>query len=247
MVMTSPVSASFLDARSDSTATGRANCSPRNPSTKRPPRISPRSSRRRNASRISRHFGRLDSRTKRSRNTIPYRFKSIQQVASTARLRSSAVSVYSSAHLPAECLGRAVRPWPCPARRLGSISERRLSKPSAVTIPAATNSHKAVSTSDFSLPVPRTISAKRQAPRCRSQSTTWRAPWLSPIASALSGACRGDIQSASSRTKNVIGATLVGMTRRLPEAESSRVAGCGDSRPHPTAPVRQRWSSHLGS
>src|SRR6202012_5950233 len=31
-------------ARTDSTATGKANCSPRNPSTKRPPRISPRSS-----------------------------------------------------------------------------------------------------------------------------------------------------------------------------------------------------------
>ena len=46
------------------------------------------------------------------------------------------------------------------------------------------------------------------------------------------GRC-GVIQSASSRTKNVIGATLVGITRRLPAAVSSSVAGCGD-KPSPT-------------
>ena len=36
----------------------------------------------------------------------------------------------------------SLRPLPCPARRLGSISDRRLSNPSAVTSPAATSSHK---------------------------------------------------------------------------------------------------------
>ena len=59
-----------------------------------------------------------------------------------------------------------VRPVPWPARRLGSISARRLSKPSAVSIPAVTSSHRAVSTSALSLPVPRTMSGKKEAPRC---------------------------------------------------------------------------------
>ena len=44
---------------------------------------------------------------------------------------------------------------------------------------------------------------------------------------------RGCIQSDSSRTKKVMGATLVGTTRRRPSPESSSVAGCGDSRPQP--------------
>ena len=73
-----------------------------------------------------------------------------------------------------------VRPLPCPARRLGSMRERRLSKPSAVTIPPATNSHSAVSTSDFNLPVPRTMSAKNEAPRWRRNSSTCRAASLRP-------------------------------------------------------------------
>ena len=139
-------------------------------------------------------------------------------------------------HRPALCRGRRARPL---TFRRGAMSVRRLSKPSAVTTPAATSSHRAVSTSALSLPVPRTISAKKDAPRCLRNSNTCRAPSLKPRASGRSanGSC-GDIQSASSRTKNVIGATLVGMTRRLPELESSSVAGCGDSRPQPTAPVR---------
>ena len=57
---------------------------------------------------------------------------------------------------------------------------------------------------------------------------------------AAPGSRRGIIQSASSRTKNAIGATLVGMTRRPRGDQASSVAGCGDSRPHPTAPVRHR-------
>ena len=47
------------------------------------------------------------------------------------------------------------------------------------------------------------------------------------------------IHSASSRTKNVIGATLVGTTRRVPVELSWSMAGCGDRRPQPTAPVMQ--------
>ncbi len=62
------------------------------------------------------------------------------------------------------------------------------------------------------------------------------------------GFSRIAIQSASSRTKNVIGATLVGITLRCRGAAESfvartppesKVAGCGDNRPHPTAPVMQ--------
>ena len=63
-------------------------------------------------------------------------------------------------------VGRDVRP-PSSALRFGSISDRRLSKPSAVTNPPATNSQSAVSTSDFNLLVPRTISVKKDAPRWR--------------------------------------------------------------------------------
>jgi len=104
-----------------------------------------------------------------------------------------------------------------------------ITNPSAVTNPAATSSHKAVSISAFSLPLPRTMSAKKEAPRCRKKSRTSCALWLSPrpvfsaseIGCSLSrrfcetcGFSRGIIQSASSRTKKVIGATLVGITRR---------------------------------
>src|SRR5579864_5317648 len=42
MVTTSPAGGSLRFARKDSTAIGSANCSPRKPSTKRPPRISSR-------------------------------------------------------------------------------------------------------------------------------------------------------------------------------------------------------------
>jgi len=55
------------------------------------------------------------------------------------------------------------------------------------------------------------------------------------------------IHSAASRTKNVMGATLVGTTLRPLPAESSSIAGWGESLPQPTAPVRQSWSSTLGS
>ena len=42
-------------------------------------------------------------------------------------------------------------------------------------------------------------------------------------------------------------ATLVGITRRRPSAGDSRVAGCGERRPQPAAPLRQSWSRNLGS
>ncbi len=69
--------------------------------------------------------------------------------------RSRAVDRFlrdKAATIVRRCGGDArLRPLPCPARRRGSISARRLSKPSAVSRPAATNSQSAVSTSDFNL------------------------------------------------------------------------------------------------
>ncbi len=54
-------------------------------------------------------------------------------------------------------------------------------------------------------------------------------------------AARGIIQSESSRTKNVNRSNArVGTTRRPSTVTVSSVAGCGESRPHPTAPVRHR-------
>src|SRR5208337_966793 len=45
----------------------------------------------------------------------------------------------SSDQRPVLWRGRALRPFPWPARRLGSMRARRLSKPSAVKSPAATS------------------------------------------------------------------------------------------------------------
>ncbi len=58
-------------ARSDSTAIGSPNCSPINPLMKRPPRISPRASRRRKPLSSSRQRGITVSRASRSRKTMP--------------------------------------------------------------------------------------------------------------------------------------------------------------------------------
>ena len=161
-------------------------------------------------------------------------------MASIARSRSTAESVCRTAQRPALCRGRGVRPLPCPARRLGSISERRLSKPSAVTSPAATSSQSPVSTSAFSLSgAAHNVCEERCSALTQVIRTPARATGLSPPSIARC-AVLGVIQSASSRTKNVMGATLVGITRRRPfPSEASRVAGCGDKRPQPTAPVRQ--------
>ena len=59
MVMSSPETGRLRTSRTLSTASGRANCSPIKPETKRPPRTSPRSSRRRNANCNSRHLGQI--------------------------------------------------------------------------------------------------------------------------------------------------------------------------------------------
>ena len=76
---TSPSSVSGSERRTDrsrSTASVRANCSPVNPATKRPPRISPCASMRRSTGRRSRQGGFADSRVSRSRNSTPQRSSS---------------------------------------------------------------------------------------------------------------------------------------------------------------------------
>src|SRR5262249_52266811 len=132
---------------------------------------------------------------------------------------------------PVECRGRISLGAPGTVLRSGLISARKFWKPSAVTSPAATSSQRAVSTSAFSLPVARTISAKNEAPRWRRKSATTRAFSVTRSSAATSSGLRGRIQSESSRTKNVIGATLVGTTLRFPLPTSSSVAGRGDMRP----------------
>ena len=100
---------------------------------------------------------------------------------SIAGARSSTLSVKSRDQRPPLSRGRKVRPLPWPDRRLGSISARRLSKPSAVIMPAATSSQRSASTSDFSFRVPRTMSAKNNAPRLTSRSRTSFALRLNPL------------------------------------------------------------------
>jgi len=124
----------------------------------------------------SRQVGRLASRASKSRKTMRNVAK-----ASSMLLRLLAVSPQPR-RCAAEPSGRnyggvaqLVR-FLCPARRLGSMSERRLSNPSAVTRPAATSSHRAVSISAFNFPLPRTMSAKKDAPRCRRKLSTNCAP-----------------------------------------------------------------------
>ena len=72
----SPVLAERRRCRSRSSASGRANCSPTNPLTNRPPRISPRASMRRYTCNRSRHAGASVSRDSTSRNTTPQRSRS---------------------------------------------------------------------------------------------------------------------------------------------------------------------------
>src|SRR6185437_11175389 len=94
--------------------------------------------------------------------------------------------------------------------------------------------------SAFSFPVPRTTSEKKDAPRDFRNANISLAAGLR-LRSTPSCSCPRieDIQSDSSRRKKVTGATLVGTTRRLPLPLLSSVAGCGESLPQATAPVRQ--------
>ena len=85
-----PVRAAFRVRVSMSAASGVAYCSPPKPDTKRPPRIVPRASRRRNAQRISRHGSASDSVATRAWKTTPQRARSC---SATASANSSACAV----------------------------------------------------------------------------------------------------------------------------------------------------------
>ena len=62
---------------------------------------------------------------------------------------------------------------------------------------------------------------EEEAPRWRMNSSTSRATWLRARDATVSEAWRGIIQSDSSRTKNVMGATLEGVMRRAAMAGMS--------------------------
>ena len=230
--------------RRRSTASGRANCSPRKPDTKRPPRISPRASMRRSAIKRSRHAGASASRARRSRKIRPHRSRSWRAKASARSSEDGAVCGRSSnAQRPAACLGIFKRELPSPRRRFGSIRARRFSKPSAVTSPAAASSQSASSTWLVSCPVALTNSGRNEAPRRSSASAISRADCDNPF--FWGGESRS--HDASSRRNIATGATRVGRMRRfLRLASSSNKDGCGDKRPHITSPDRQRRSSRSG-
>ncbi len=100
-----------LTARSRSSASGSANCSPTNAAAKRPPRISPRVSILRNTTNMSRHAGASVSRAAISRNTTPHRCSSWRAKRSTYSVAAPS-PFRSSAQRPGACLGRAL---PAPA------------------------------------------------------------------------------------------------------------------------------------
>ena len=241
--MISPAAGSLRMARSDSTATGRANCSPRNPLTKRPPRISPRSSRRRKAiSKLAplRQVG-------FAREQLAEDDAVALRAASSRWPRRALVAVEPIGWIEQRPASGAV---PRTRVRAAALSGAALGIDERAQIVEAVGGDQA---GGHQFPQARSrlrLSACRCRARCRRRKTRRagagsrapaRAPWLSRALRGLLGvrAMRGCIQSDSSRTKKVMGATLVGITRRLPSAESSSVAGCGDRRPQPTAPVRQ--------
>ena len=188
------------------------------------------------------------SRASTSRKTTPYRRSSIRHADSTcASRRAAACPAPSAPRVSAPqtapprqdrqakptapkhcglCRGLPRSSGPAKARfRRGSISTRRLSNPSAFTSPAATSSHSADARPQLARPAcesnpPRT--SRRARPGTIAPG--WPARSGTPLRFA-SGICRCDrhksIHSASSRTKNVTGAMLVGTTRRGPRAPFS--------------------------
>ena len=55
------------------------------------------------------------------------------------------------------------------------------------------------------------------------------------------------VNQRARRCRGAVGPSLVPSDGVFLEPPESRVAGCGDNLPHPTAPVMQSWSSHFGS
>ena len=136
----------FRVARSDSTASGSANCSPRKPLTKRPPRISPRSSSRLIVIRV--HA--ISVRSSRAQKLAKHDSVAAKEHPAGCFEGSAAFSRFAGVKQrpsPARISrARFLLPVPGSERCFGSINERRLSNPSAVKTPA-TSSQRPPSTS----------------------------------------------------------------------------------------------------
>ena len=138
--------------------------------------------------------------------------------------RDSSKSGLSRPQRPAAVRGRLtvlIAPWKTALRR-GSMSTRRLSKPSAVARPAATSSHRARFTCSAGAPRPRTRSPAKIAPcrarqECTRQANSLKQAWS--ISWGIFAPGRGiDPSIAHLRArKRLLGATLVGTTRLGPE------------------------------
>ena len=196
-----------LTVRSISTASGRANCSPMKPETKRPPRISPRASSLLRICVSSRHLGAIGSRASKSGNRTPYRRSSCRALASTASVTGLGGS--SSDHRlypprlwdPADLAREDRRPW----SEFPLMRCRRVAMPSEVTRPAAASSHSASSTSEGRRPVAAWSSDGKDAPRLWRSSSTSPAP---PVTSSSASTRSSSSQSRDSRRARVMGVTL---------------------------------------
>jgi len=107
-----PVGSLDAMSRRRSSASGRANCSPTGPATNRPPRTSPRASKRLSAQRTSRHGRANDSRTYSSRRAMPQRSRSWVAIvsASSSGSNSSAGEARSADQRPPASVGEIVPP-----------------------------------------------------------------------------------------------------------------------------------------
>ena len=176
-VIVSPLNGRLRIARTDSTATGKANCSPRNPSTNRPPRISPRSSSRRNRHQqfAPRRQVRLPRQQIANHNSVAPQQHPARCLHCARPLRRR---IRMQQRPPSRAVPRTRRFARFPARRAASdrsaTADCRSHPQSPVRPPPVPTS--AVSISAFNLPVPRTMSAKNEAPRCRRNSSTSCAP-----------------------------------------------------------------------
>ncbi len=255
----SPLARRRRQARSASTASGSANCSPTNPSTKRPPRTSPRASRRRSAGNSVRHGGELRSRVQElaEQNAVAAEQHARLALGDFRGVGRDSTPSRSSAQRPTG-MSRGERRRPGSARRWrrgwrfssGSSRVRRPAMPSPVTSPEATSSHSASSTSLGRRRMPRAMSARKEAPRARRNSNACEAVAERSVgcSSALAGSSS---TSRSSRSTKASGADRVGAARRrsrVGSAGSSVATGCASrSRPQATSPARQRSSRSVAS
>lgn len=167
-----PLGSSLFTLRSASAASGKANCSPTNPETNLPPRISPLASSRRKTLTRSLQRGAIGSRASSSGNSTPYLFNSCLALGSTGSGWPPSASRRNhrpcTGRLCKARLGREVRrPRGCQLIRC-----RRACSVSAVTSPAETRDHRASSTSEGRRLVEPTRSDRKDAPRRDRRSIT---------------------------------------------------------------------------